>query len=232
MRHGNALLGLGAAQAALALVNMRAWLVPAVALVAWSGLSFLFVGAAYRRRAPGVFGKRGADGRLGPLAVLLCLPYLLLSWGLWRVEGWLSRERRYDEAAPGLFLGRRPASARALPPGVTLVADLTAEFPACRAVAAQGRAYRCLPMLDGTAPSDETTFRAFVAEIAEASARGPVYVHCAQGHGRSALVAAAVLLERGLAADPDAALASVRAARPRARLSREQYALLERLYTT
>ena len=45
----------------------------------------------------------------------------------------------------------------------------------------------------------EAELRALLDETAPRS--GPVYVHCALGHGRSALVVAAVLRRRGLATD-------------------------------
>ncbi|MFP2931679.1 tyrosine-protein phosphatase, partial [Pyxidicoccus sp. 3LG] len=38
---------------------------------------------------------------------------------------------------------------------------------------------------------------------------GPLYVHCAQGHGRTGMIAAALLVARGDAADAATALARV-----------------------
>src|SRR5947209_17823719 len=60
------------------------------------------------------------------------------------------REPCCPEVVPGIWVGRR-AYARELPPDITLVVDLTAEFPEPRAVRA-GRSYVCLPTLDATAP--------------------------------------------------------------------------------
>jgi protein-tyrosine phosphatase len=57
---------------------------------------------------------------------------------------------------------------------------------------------------------------------------GVIYLHCAQGHGRSALVAACVLIARGAADGPDDAMRIIRAARPRVRLTRGQADLLRR----
>src|SRR3569623_1658332 len=58
---------------------------------------------------------------------------------------------------------------------------------------------------------------------------GPRYVHCAQGHGRSAALVAAVLIARGLAADVDAAERQMTHARPRVGLKPVQRALVRRL---
>ena len=58
---------------------------------------------------------------------------------------------------------------------------------------------------------------------------GPIYVHCAAGHGRSATLAAAVLVERGSAPDMLAAERMMKGARPTVRLSSEQRRLARRL---
>ena len=59
---------------------------------------------------------------------------------------------------------------------------------------------------------------------------GPVYVHCALGHGRSALVTAAVLLRRGIVGDVRAAELHLRERRPGVRLKGVQRRLLERMF--
>jgi protein-tyrosine phosphatase len=73
------------------------------------------------------------------------------------------------------------------------------------------------------------TLRTLSREIADWP--GAVYIHCAVGHGRSATVAAAVLLARGLAANPREAVALLRRSRPLVRLTRVQRCVLERLGT-
>lgn len=185
-------------------------------LLLWPAASFTLVAIAYAGAGPRVFGKR-PDGTLHPLHVVILFPFLAFAWGVWHLQRVLSKEPPWHEIAPGLYLGRRPLP-RELPPGVALVVDLTAEFPEPRGVTA-GRDYRCLPTLDGF-PSHAERFRNLVAEVAAHA--GPVYVHCANGHGRSAAFAAAVLLARGLAKDTDDAVRQVRAAHPGARPSRRQ----------
>jgi protein-tyrosine phosphatase len=192
-------------------------------LLLWPAVSFLALAAAYAGLGPRVFGKR-LDGSLAPWAVLLLLPYLALSWLVWHVQRRLSREDPCNEVAPGLWLGRRPF-AHELPAGVLLVVDVTAEFAVPRWLRGRYR-YLCLPTLDTFAP-DEAALVALVGHVA-ASAE-PVYVHCAQGHGRSAVVVAAVLLARGLARDAAEAETLLRTARPGVRLKASQRRLLERL---
>ncbi|MEM7478290.1 MAG: tyrosine-protein phosphatase [Planctomycetota bacterium] len=83
--------------------------------------------------------------------------------------------------------------------------------------------YVCAPMLDASAlPSQE------LASIAGliAKAESPVYIHCAQGHGRTGLVSALVLLALGKADNTDAAIEMVQSARPLVRLNVTQRAAL------
>jgi protein-tyrosine phosphatase len=189
-------------------------------LLCWPGASFLLVAAAYAGLGPRVFGKR-RDGRLAWWAVVLLLPYLGLAWLVWYVQRSLSREPCCSPAAPGLWFGRRPYG-HELPPGVSLVVDLTAEFPEPRGVRT-GRTYLCAPILDGAA-TDEQTFRELIDKIN--AWPGGVYVHCAMGHGRSAMVAAAVLLARGLATTAGEAERLLRRVRSGVRLNRAQRVLL------
>src|SRR5262249_35360777 len=144
---------------------------------------------------PRVFGKQ-PDGRLAWWALVLLGPFLVFAWVAWLFSSRLNREPACHEIVPGLWLGRR-LGARELPSGVGLGIDLTAEFPEPRGVTT-GRLYRCLPTLDCLAP-EESTVRLLIEETARHE--GGVLIHCAAGHGRSALVAAGVLLVRKLAGD-------------------------------
>jgi protein-tyrosine phosphatase len=192
-------------------------------LVVWPGASLLLVAAAFAGLGPQVFGKR-ADGTVAWWALLALFPYLLLTWLLWQLLRLTSQEPRCHEVVPGIWVGRRVYGTE-LPADISLVVDLTAEFPEPRAVRA-GRSYVCLPTLDTTAPN-AAALRAVVQRIDEH--RGNVYIHCASGHGRAATVAAALLLARGLAADVRQAEALLRSVRPGVRLKRVQRAVLERV---
>jgi protein-tyrosine phosphatase len=189
-------------------------------LLVWPGISLFVVAGAFAGLGPRVFGKR-PDGTLAWWAVLALMPYLLPTWALWQAMRLIGREPCCHEVVPGVWVGRR-AYARELPPDITLVVDLTAEFSEPWAVRV-GRTYVCLPTLDATAP-DAAGLKAVVRRVDEH--RGKVYIHCASGHGRASTVAAALLLARGLAADVDGAEALLRRARPGVRLQRVQRALL------
>jgi protein-tyrosine phosphatase len=124
-----------------------------------------------------------------------------------------------------VYLGRRPLPAD-LPPGVTRVVDLCVEFPGTAAPASVS--YITLPTLDAGL-ADPDTFRSLVAEVAADDS--PVYVHCASGHGRGAMFAAALLVARGMAPDVGSAETMIRTVRPGVRLSRSQRDFVRRMMT-
>jgi len=190
-------------------------------LLCWPCASFLLVGLAYLGLGPGVFGKR-ADGRITWWNWLVLLPFLGLTWLVWHLVRLVSREPACHEVGANLFVGRR-LFAHEVPPSVTLIIDLTAEFAVSAAIL-NGRSYRCLPTLDAQ-PSDAAAFRQLVLETANWPSG--VLVHCANGHGRSATFAAALLMARGIAFDGRAAEALLREKRPGVRLQRGQRQALE-----
>jgi hypothetical protein len=190
-------------------------------LLLWPALAFALLAAAYFGVGPRLLGKR-SDGTMSPVAVLAMLPFFAFLWMLWRVQRLLSKEPAYHEIAPGLWLGRRLLP-REMPQGCQRVVDLTAEFIEPAGVRA-GFIYHGLPTLDAAVPSLDA-----LCDLAKhiASTPTPTLVHCASGHGRSALFVACVLLARGDAHSPDEAIARLKAMRPGVGLSVAQRKMLE-----
>ena len=188
----------------------------------WCGVSVGLVGLAYVARSPRVFGKRD-DGGVALWARLVLLPFLIVQWVTWRLYITMSREPAWHEIAPGLWLGRR-ASRRELPEGVGLVVDLTEAFAKPRGI--DDLDYVTLPTLDACPPPREAAL-ALVRRLAGCE-RG-LYVHCAQGHGRSAFVVTLLVVARGEASGLDEAMARLKAIRPGVGLSRAQRAVAESL---
>lgn len=185
-------------------------------LLLWMATSFMVVGTAYLFELRGVFGKR-PDGTLAASHVLILAPFLGFTWSVWHLARVLSSERAIDVHSPRLRLARR-LLARELPTDVDLIIDLTAEFPACNF----GPNYQNLRILDGGQP-DPIELRHVLERIPR---EGVTLVHCAQGHGRTALFAACLLIDRdGL--DAATAVAQVLAVRPNARMSRIQRAFVD-----
>lgn len=178
--------------------------------MAWFAATCAVVAIAYLVNSPEVFGKR-TDGRLRLLNQLTLLPYLLYALALWHLLRLVSREAPVNDLVENICIGRRLLR-RKTPADLDLIIDLAAELP--RTHAAPG--YLSLPILDAGVP-DHESLRLAIAAISDSKR---AYIHCAQGHGRTATFAACVLISRGMSAS--AAIARIHAARPRAHLNRVQ----------
>lgn len=189
----------------------------------WPAVSLLAAGVAYLWLGPALFGKTALGTRRWSSRVLL-MPYCGVNWAGWRLLRYVVKEDCWNEAAPKLYIGRR-AYVHELPADVGVIVDLTAEFIEPLTVRT-GRGYRSLPILDAHVPHRDEDVLALVAELAASDEA--VYIHCAEGHGRAAMIVALVLIARGVAEDADAALAHLKAIRPRTNLRPHQRAALER----
>jgi protein-tyrosine phosphatase len=189
-------------------------------LIVWMSANCWWVSLAYLLNRPGLLGKK-TTGRMSASASIFLLPYYLLSWILWRLQTGLTREPKISQVAPGLWIGGR-VGLQQLPGGIVQVIDLAAEFPEIRHVV-ESTQYISIPVLDGISPPVDS-----LVNVAEqfAKSTSPIYVHCALGHGRSATMAAGILLLRGMAASVAEAELIICAARPKIRLNRNQKATL------
>lgn len=189
----------------------------------WPAASFLTLAAAYFRFGPVILGKR-PDGRLAWWSWPLYGPVILVNTAIWRVGAFVSGENAVDRLTDEIRVGRRLRPDE-LPGDVRSVVDLTAEFPEPRRIVAAVN-YLARPLLDGCGADPET-----LATIARdvLAAEKPVLIHCAQGHGRTGMVAASALLVSGSAPDADRALAAVGRARPGTKLNGEQRNAVRRL---
>ncbi|WP_395750443.1 protein-tyrosine phosphatase family protein [Prosthecobacter sp.] len=188
-------------------------------IVLWLGMDMILLSRAYARRDASVFGKR-ADGSLAPARALLFLPYLLFTWGVWRLCLLLPEPKTHQINAT-LTVGRRLVGGHERPAGITAVLDMTAEFSEPASVRS-GIRYIVLPTLDASAPSPE----ALLATLRTLKPDEHAFIHCAQGHGRTGLAALALLLLRGEVPGIEEGLAMLRNIRPGIGLSPEQYSCL------
>ncbi|MBI4817942.1 MAG: dual specificity protein phosphatase family protein [Deltaproteobacteria bacterium] len=184
-------------------------------LALWPAVSAGTLSIAYSLRTPALLGKR-EDGTHALWAWGVFGPYILFTLAIWRLAK-LGSEPAMNEVSPRIWVGRR-LSPTELPADIEWVVDLTAELPEPSAMRAR-KGYRCVPTLDATAPSAAALDR-IVGELRDTET--PILLHCAQGHGRSAAVAAALLIRRGLAPDVDSAERILREARPGVRLKPTQ----------
>ena len=196
----------------------------------WPAVSFAIVAAGYLRLGPRVMGKTHL-GEFSWWSRVLLLPFRLFVLFGWYVGRLIQRGPANAQIMPGVWLGRR-VSASQLPPGTGIVIDLTSEIAVPRRVRDQTRRYVCLPALDRGVP-DVAAARAALDEAAQvARGGGGVYIHCAQGFGRSAALVAAMLIRSGACRDVDAAEARLKSLRPGVRLTRQQRAFVIELTGT
>lgn len=207
------------------------WLI--VAVEAYCAVCLLTLSVAYGLRSAGVDVEE-LMRRPGASVVLriVLLPYRVLGGSALYLSRWSDREGPLNPIGTGLYIGRLPfpserAGLRAA--GVDAVLNLCWEFPGLSGIDRDPRFESFwVPILDGAAPTDRQ-FDEAARWVAARRAEGRcVLVHCAQGHGRTATIAAAVLVRLGLAEDDEEALAIIRAARPLARPSRGQRSVLRR----
>jgi hypothetical protein len=206
------------AAGAAAAVAIGYWLRPwGLLLWWWPGATLIIMAAAYFGVGSGVFKKR--DGKLAATTYLILGPHLAGAW----TARWLRTRRdatAFARVAPGVWVGRTLGGRNArdlLRLGVTAVLDVTPEASETRELLRAARqgpvAYLNVPILDLTTPTSRQLDEAVAFIGAHARARG-AYVHCLWGYSRSAAVAAAYLLQTGIAATVEEAVDIVRAARP------------------
>jgi hypothetical protein len=187
------------------------------AFLSWLSLDLWLVAFAYVLRWNTVFGKTAAGSmRIGRVALMI--PYLALTWVVWRLQHWLARDPIWNEISSRIFVGRRCRFGQ-LPPDASTVIDFTAEFPGDK----QSRIalkWLTIPVLDGCALDSASYEKGF--KFLDGPRPTGIYLCCANGHGRSATFACALLLKLGLAATKEEALAIVSQRRPGASLNREQ----------
>lgn len=195
--------------------------------VGWVGATFVVIAGAYAANAGGVLGKRPTGGRW-PWAWFVAGPYLLLTELSYRISRKTTPEPGVVPVSENVYLGRRllpsEAAAAVAEHRFHAVLDLAAEFPAPRPFRALPH-YRSVPVLDAAAPSEDQ-LRETADWVLARVRQGPVYIHCALGHGRSALAAAAYLVAAGIAPTSKSAVGMIKAVRPKARLTEPQWGKL------
>ena len=191
----------------------------------WPAGNFFALGAAYALRCPGMFGKR-QDGTLPWWSWLVFLPLHILTLLTWHSMRLFLKEPPFAAVINDrLYAGRRLLAGE-LPPGPLTVLDLTAEFSEPPGIVRRTD-YRAFPILDAFTPSGA----ALPEYLLALPDHQPLYIHCAQGHGRTGMVAAAWLVLKGYAASPDAAVQMLRAVRPGIRLNTAQQDYLRALFS-
>ena len=177
MKYGAALAILAALTAACAVRNGGMEY-----LLLWPALSLSLVSTAYFSGRADIFGKR-SDGTLLPLRSLLLAAFLVSLTLVWYLARYCSGESPYNQLTDKVFIGRRLLS-NERPTHFDHIVDQTCEFNEPFHLRSSG--YLSFPTLDGHFTAPDLLLQR-VAQIAELD--GTIYIHCAQGHGRTATFA-------------------------------------------
>ena len=181
----------------------------------WPACCFLLMTLSYTLHRPGLVCGKRKDGSINPFLILINLPWLLLTWGVWTLESVISKEDAVNKI-PGtnISLGRYPRFCN-LKETYDLIVDLTSEFPK----SCEKAEYICLPNLDGVALTNTDL-------PVSIHSNQNVLIHCAQGHGRSATFAAILINKLDRQVSRKDAYKKIREARPAAKVSIGQMAQL------
>jgi len=194
------------------------WL-PFGALLVWLGICFVWIGIAYFFPKFRPLCKR-VDGQIQWVSKLLFAPYLIYLYTVWHLIRILSKEPRTHQINQQLTIGRRLLSAE-LDTEFDVIVDLTTEFEEPSLIREHSN-YISLPILDASVPDI-----AKVQAVYQETKGKHIYVHCAQGHGRTGVVAALLLTMRGEFDSPCAALEQLMIIRPKLNVNSHQRSFLE-----
>ena len=199
---------------------MSARYVVVCTLVCWIAVSFAWVAGAFFLHRPEILMGKRQNGKAFLPSCIINLPFLAIYWFTWFIRHFVFRHVPVNAiVGTNLSVSCWPGFHVPLN-GYDLIIDVTSEMPMWYKT--DNAKYICLPNLDGV-PLDR------YALPIEVDREMRILVHCAQGRGRSALMACLVLLKLGYAATADEAVQLLKRSRPTIALSRHQLVQLENL---
>lgn len=188
-------------------------------LMGWFVLNFFMMGLSYAAGSVALWGKR-SDGTRALWSRVVLIPMGAMLTFARVLESTFSREDPYHQIRPNLWLGRRPTRREAADwaDAFEVVIDATCEFTEPIPLRREG--YLVLPTLDATAVSmnDLDQAMALIEQSKNVGSSGShgaqrVLVHCASGHGRSAMIVAAWLMDSGASETVEDAVALLQSIR-------------------
>lgn len=217
--HATVLIALALLLAAISFSHLRSS--PLSIPSTWLAFNFFLLGLAHIFKLHQIFGKR-SNGTLPSWSWLLFLPLHLTSLTILRLSQTFGREPLITHVTDTLSIGSRPTNSDLLKQFSNII-DLTAEFSEPKSIR-QLPGYLAFPILDANAPAAQDLLKTL-----QRLHPGKTFIHCAQGHGRTAMVAAALLLFHQKSSNPEDALAILKNARPAIRLNSNQANCLHNL---
>lgn len=183
-------------------------------LFIWPAMSFILISVGYGGVGPKIYGK-DKTGTIPFWSKIIYFPYILYSLIVWSLVKFIGRENAIDKVNETIIIGRKLLS-HEFPEGVMNVIDLTAEFEDPIKIR-NSLNYIPLPILDADVPELKDLETALESIIP-----GRIYIHCAQGHGRTGLFTLALLAKTGEIISFEEGISLLQKVRPRLRLNKKQ----------
>ena len=185
----------------------------ACVVLGWLAVSGVWVAGAFFLHCPEMLMGKRQTGKVFLTCCITNFPFLVIYWLVWLVRHFLFRHEPINViVGTNLSVSCWPGFHVPLDQ-YDLVIDMTSEMP--KWFRTGNATYVCLPNLDGV-PLDR-----YVLPL-EVDHDMRILVHCAQGRGRSALMACLILLKLGYAATADEAVQFLKRSRQSVALSRHQ----------
>ena len=182
----------------------------------WPAANTAFFGLAYLFNKPMLFAK-SQNGRINILIHLINLPWLFFTTAVWRFGCLISKEAPFNKIpSTNITIGRRLLKTE-FPDEIEIILDLTCEFNECLP---DNKEYINLPLLDGIAPPGNTVKQ--LQDILPRINNKQIYIHCAQGHGRTATITTLLLVLIKKYPKVEDAYKCILENRPKANMSRSQ----------
>lgn len=180
---------------------------------------------AYKENDYLCFGK-SEKGKIALCGIISLLPYVLALRIRHHLITCFGKENKFDKLADGVYIGSRPLNIRDLPEECNTVVDLAAEFSEIKDITESRHiSYVSFPILEASVRSKED-IKNCINNLPNTS----LYIHCAQGHGRTGFFSVAFLLEKGISKSLDEAIERISSSRPKAKIRKGQLAWLKTNY--
>ena len=141
---------------------------------------------AYISNNPKLIINKQKNGSINPLLLIINFPWLILTWSIFKLQIICSKENFCDQIeGTNIWISRRPTSKDDISQFEVII-DLTSEFLLDKTE----NQYISYPNLDGHCLKNQPL-------ITDFDKQKKVLIHCANGHGRSALFTAILLKENG-----------------------------------
>lgn len=166
---------------------------------------------SYIRNNPSLIINKQRNGSINPLLLIINLPWLILTWNIFKLQILCSKENFCDQIEDtNIWISRRPTSKDDISK-FEIIIDLTSEFLSYKT----NNQYISYPNLDGHILKNQPIISNFNKDK-------KTLIHCANGHGRSALFTAILLKENGVCSSIKESLNLIIKSRKRAIPNRTQ----------